>query len=146
MQEIRLSKYRVGLALALALVVALVPLNASAQPRSPERTEVSLAAVAAPQLRTPANGAVLPSIGPVTLNWENPASTTQYQIRVTPYKGDGPGLNLIRTAEASFAIDAPVLGQGPYILLPDMGYTWRIRATDKTAFAPEDDPSWRSWS
>ncbi|MEK7216701.1 MAG: hypothetical protein AAB289_14025, partial [Chloroflexota bacterium] len=33
-----------------------------------------------------------------------------------------------------------------YGLLPDMGYTWRVRATDATIAATESDASWGPWS
>jgi Tol biopolymer transport system component len=100
----------------------------------------------APLLIAPAREATLPSVGPLELRWNLPAGATQYQVQVLPANGDGPGLNLIRGAESSYTIPAPVLGTGPYILLPGMRYVWRVRATDKPDFAPENDRAWGQWS
>lgn len=141
-----MGKYLIPLVLAVVLLPAGFPGSVDALQLKLERGRSAPAALAAPQLRSPASGTVLPGIGPVTLNWENPAGTTQYHIQVVPANSDGPGVNMIRIPETSLTIEAPVLGKGPYLLLPDMGYTWRIRATDKTTFAPEDDPSWGPWS
>lgn len=99
-----------------------------------------------PQPSAPARDATLPSVGPLGLRWNLPPGSQQYQLQVLPGNGDGPGINLIRSAENSYTIAAPVLGQGPYILLPGMRYLWRLRATDKTTFAPEDDRAWGPWS
>ncbi|MCX6021130.1 MAG: hypothetical protein NTZ05_05270 [Chloroflexi bacterium] len=103
------------------------------------------AALAAPALVAPADGAALTSLG-LALAWNAPAETTQHQLQVTPAGGDGPALNLIRSGEPSFTLPPPVFGEGPYIMLPAMSYTWRVRISDKAAFAPEDDPSWGPWS
>lgn len=32
------------------------------------------------------------------------------------------------------------------MLLPDMIYSWLVRATDKPTFAGESDPTWSPWS
>jgi hypothetical protein len=69
----------------------------------------------------------------------------QYQLQVLPANGDGPAVNLIRNAESSFLLPAPALGQGNYVLLPDMTYTWRVRATPLTASITEAHPSWGPW-
>jgi hypothetical protein len=69
--------------------------------------------------------------------------TTQYQLQVVPFNGDGPGLNLIRNAEPGFSIPPPPEWYG---LLPDMSYTWRVRATAKSTSASEADPSWGPWA
>ncbi len=55
-------------------------------------------------------------------------------------------MDLIRTAESSFSIPPPSLGQGPYVILPDMTYTWRVWASSKSTFAPPDSSSWGPWS
>ncbi len=70
-------------------------------------------------------------MGPITLVFDLPAGTTQYHLQVIPFKGDGPGANLIRNAESSFTLQPPTLGVGPYVMLPGLTYTWRLRATDK---------------
>ncbi|MSQ10744.1 MAG: hypothetical protein EXR52_07045 [Dehalococcoidia bacterium] len=90
----------------------------------------------------PADGAVLPNLSP-TLNWETPAGAAQVHLQVIPANNDGPGLNLIIAAAQSFGIPAPPDWFG---MLPGMGYTWRVRTTTSSAFAPESDPSWGPWS
>ena len=91
-----------------------------------------------------ANGTLLWLGG--TLAWSNPTGATQYQLQVAPANNDGPGINIIRNAETSFVLQPPVLGAGPYVMLPGMSYTWRVRATSKPSFAPENDPLWGPWS
>ena len=110
-----------------------------------------VAALPAPQMRGPYNGTQLQSMGPTTLNWANPAGTAQYQIQVTPYNDDGPGINLIigdtaRVRSGSFLVEPPEFGVGMYVLLPDMTYTWRVRVTDATVSVGEDHGSWGPWS
>ncbi len=105
-----------------------------------------LAITDAPVLRNPPNGTLLQNMGAITLSFELPAGTTQYHIRLIPFNGDGPGANLIRNPESSFTLLPPTLGVGPYVILPGMTYTWRLRATNKPAFAPENDPSWGPWT
>lgn len=81
-----------------------------------------------------------------TLTWTNPPGTTQYYIQIIPYNDDGPAINLIRNVKASYVVQPPVFGQGNYVMLPGMTYSWRVRATSKSTFAPEGDPSWGPWS
>jgi len=97
---------------------------------------------AAPELMAPAAGVRLSGYAP-DLQWHNPAGASQYQLQVTPLSGDGPALNLIRNAAEHFLLPPPPQWYG---LLPDMTYTWRVRATDSTTAAPETDPSWSPWS
>ncbi len=97
-----------------------------------------------PVLTGPADKSVQ-SLGPL-LQWTNPAGTTQYQIQVIPFGNDGPGINLIRNAETSFQVAAPVFGQGNYVMLPGMTYTWRVRTTQAATAVDENDPSWGSWT
>ena len=78
-----------------------------------------------------------------TLAWVNPTGTTQVHLQLIPALNDGPGVNLILGDATSFALPSP---PGWYGLLPDLGYTWRVRTTASTTFAPEDDPTWGSWS
>src|SRR5438552_15139400 len=69
-----------------------------------------------PQTVSPPDGASISTLGP-TLEWSNPAGTTQYQLQVVPANNDGPGINLIRGgSEGSFAVPAPPQWYG---LLPD---------------------------
>ncbi|MCX6022556.1 MAG: cellulase family glycosylhydrolase [Chloroflexi bacterium] len=127
--------------LALGLLAAVVVLAAAAtQPGQPA------AAIDAPKLAAPANAVVLPNLGPTTLTWTNPVGTTQVQVQVRPANDDGPGVNLILGTATTFAIPGPRFGQGGYLMLPGMNYTWRVRATDKVGFAPESDPAWGPWT
>ena len=97
------------------------------------------------QLLTPAQGASLTSLG-VTLTWNLPAGATQYQLQVIPAKGDGPGINLIRNVDSGFTVEAPAMGSGPYVMLPDMTYTWRVRTTAATSAVDEASAQWGVWS
>lgn len=83
-------------------------------------------------------------LGGDTLTFHLPAKATQYQVQVTPFDGDGPGANLIRNAESSFTLPPPVLGVGPYVLLPGKTHVWRIRDTDSAVPITETDLSWGS--
>ena len=102
-------------------------------------------ALSAPSLEGPASGADLPSLG-TPLSWQLPSGAAQYHLQVTPFDNDGPSINFVRSAAASYTIPTPVLGQGPYVMLPGMTYSWRIRATDKAAPTSQDDPTWGAWS
>ena len=136
MQPVRIAGVAALLgAIALTAVTALgawlaTPLTAAA------------AMTQAPTLSTPANGSTLTSFSPA-LTWQLPIATTQVQLQVAPFNNDGPGVNVIVDATASFTIPAPPDWYG---LLPDMGYTWRVRATDATIAVIESDPSWGPWS
>ena len=101
---------------------------------------------AGPTLVSPASGVVLSGLG-TTLAWSNPFGALQYQLQVVPFNNDGPGINLIRNAEESFAISAPSFGSADanYVMLPDMTYTWRVRTTASTAAQP-DESDWSAWS
>ena len=105
----------------------------------------SAAITTAPTLNSPPDSDVLETLS-TSLTWTNPSGTTQYHIQVVPYNNDGPGIDLIRSVESLFFIAAPALGSGNYVVLPDMSYMWRVRATDKQTFAPVDDPSWGPWA
>ena len=104
---------------------------------------VAAALADAPLLSSPANGATISEFGPFLL-WTNPAGTTQYQLQVTPANNDGPGVNLIiGSADDAFDIPAPPDWYG---MLPDITYTWRVRATDATVSLSETDSGWGPWS
>lgn len=97
----------------------------------------------APQLVAPLNGDILSSFAS-TLQWSNPSGTTQYHLQVTPANGDGPGIDLIiGSAGTSFAVPPPPVWYG---LLPDMGYQWRVRASDATVSLSVEDSRWGPWS
>ncbi len=98
-----------------------------------------------PELATPADGVLLPALS-TTLSWTKPLGVTQYHIQVIPANNDGPGLNLIRGPESSFAVQAPAEGQGPYVMLPGMSYAWRVRVADAPMALGENDPAWGPWS
>ena len=83
------------------------------------------------------------------LSWRLPTGSTQYQLQVIPLESDGPGIDVIRNAESDywgmgyFEIPPPPIWYG---LLPDMTYSWRVRATDQPLAVEESDPSWSPWS
>jgi methionine-rich copper-binding protein CopC len=93
-------------------------------------------------LTAPATGLQLMTFD-VKLGWTLPAAATQYQLQVVPFNNDGPGVDLIRASESSFAVPAPPNWYG---LLPGMSYTWQVRFSDKASFADEKDTSWGPWS
>ena len=95
-----------------------------------------------PALTGPANGAVLGDFNP-TLTWSLPDGSTQYHLKVTPANDDGPGVSVIGNAATSFTIPPPPQWYG---LLPDLGYTWMVRATNLQAALGENDNGWGEWS
>ncbi|MCX6024422.1 MAG: hypothetical protein NTZ05_22370 [Chloroflexi bacterium] len=132
------------LTLAIVLLLTALPLTAAAKQQAPQHERPNApAALPAPSQPTPPDGARLGGMGPVTLQWNLPSGATQYQLQVTPFSGDGPGINLIRSAESQFTILAPPTW---YVLLPAMTYTWRVRVTDNPGSVGEGDPTWSEWS
>lgn len=126
----------------------IVPTTPSATPTaSPSVTPIpgGLPAGALPQLQVPATGATLADLG-TTLQWKVATGTTQYQLQVTPANDDGPAINLIRDVDTSYIIEAPVFGVGPYVMLPGMTYSWRVRTTTAAGSIDENSPQWGSWS
>ena len=118
-----------GLVLGLsALFIADAPPAHSASP--------------APDLLAPLDQAQLDRIG-ATLEWSLPAGATQVQVRVNPWEDDGPALNLILGAVDSLQIPQPPEWQG---LLPDMTYTWAVRAADAPTPLPADHSAWGPWA
>jgi len=80
----------------------------------------------------------------VTMTWNNPPGTTQYQLQVVPFNGDGPGVDVVRNVETSFTVPPPPQWYG---LLPDMTYFWRVRSTTVTRTPAETDwTAWGSWT
>lgn len=98
-----------------------------------------------PQTQSPAKGTTLTGLG-TTLTWVNPAGATQFQVQVVPAKNDGPAINLIRNVESSYVVQPPVFGSGPYVMLPELTYTWRVRTTAATTGIDENSPLWGPWS
>jgi hypothetical protein len=104
----------------------------------------------APVLTGPPNGTVTVGMDPV-LTWSAPAGTQQYQLQVAPMNGDGPAINLMvgdpaLVAAQHYAIQPPDPAHGNYLLLPDMGYTWRVRTTSLSTPLGETDRGWSDWS
>ncbi len=98
-----------------------------------------------PQPVTPPTGAALSDLG-TALVWNVATGATQYQIQVLPANNDGPSINLIRDIDTSYAVPAPLFGTGPYVMLPGMTYSWRIRTTTATVSVEESSPLWGAWS
>src|SRR5207248_740440 len=62
-----------------------------------------------------------------------------------PAKNDGPGVNMIvGSAINQFDVPAPS-ATGPYLLLPDTTYSWRVRTTGAVTSVGENDRSWGTW-
>lgn len=121
-----------------ALVLGIMTLAALAFGGTPR----AQAALPPPALTAPSDGATL-AVTEVTVAWDLPQGATQYHLQVNPANNDGPAVNLVRNAAGWFTIAAPPTW---YVLLPNMTYTWRVRATDKSAAASENDASWGAWS
>ncbi|MCX6020397.1 MAG: hypothetical protein NTZ05_01455 [Chloroflexi bacterium] len=101
---------------------------------------------AVPVLAAPAEGAAAPGIA-VDLRWRNPPGTAQVEVRLLPAHNNGPGLDMIYgSPRGSQNVPAPILGSGPYVLLPDMGYTWQVRSATAPAALDVDSPEWGAWS
>ncbi|MEK7217026.1 MAG: S8 family serine peptidase, partial [Chloroflexota bacterium] len=112
---------------------------------TPAATPTPLPAGATPQTRLPACGVEITGLG-TALSWNAAAGMTQFQVQVIPANNDGPAINLIRNAATSYVIDPPVFGTGPYVMLPQITYSWRIRTTTATTGIDETSPLWGSWS
>lgn len=95
-----------------------------------------------PQLLSPPDGSTANDFRPVLL-WSSPQATKVVHLTVFPANNDGAGVNLILEAATSFIIPPPPEWYG---LLPDMTYTWRVRASDAEDIYREDDPRWGPWS
>ncbi|MEK7216767.1 MAG: hypothetical protein AAB289_14355, partial [Chloroflexota bacterium] len=99
----------------------------------------------APAATSPATGAQLTSLSG-TLAWTNGPGAAQNQVQVTPANNDGPAIDLIINAAGSLFLPEPRAGAGPYVLLPGMSYTWRVRETTAFTAMTVNDPSWGNWS
>jgi len=112
----------------------------------PASVAQALAVPVPPSCLTP-NGEKLDAFD-VLLRWNySKPGVTQYHLQVLPWANDGPGVDLIKNAsggvEDLLSIPPPPSWYG---LLPDMGYTWRLRASDAASGVGATDPSWSSWS
>lgn len=103
-----------------------------------------------PVIVEPFAGKTLDGLG-TTLKFTPPEGTTQYHVQVTPFNNDGPAINMIIGARemvqsGMFTVPAPEYGRGNYIMLPGMGYKWRVRVSSSNTAIGENDPSWSAWS
>ncbi|GEM_PF-5671272 len=103
-----------------------------------------------PTLLNPANGITLGGLA-AALKFDPSEMTKQYQIQIVPFNDDGPGVNLIigdsqQVKAAEFNVAAPQMGEGPYVMLPDLSYTWKVRRTSADKPVGENDPVWSDWS
>ena len=114
-------------------------------PGTPTATATPLPTSSRPQPLGPPSGVQLDGLG-ITLRWNVPANTTQYQIQVIPARFDGPSINLIRNVATSYEVAPPVFGAGPYVVLPGITYTWRIRATSAIRSIGPGSSQWGPWS
>lgn len=100
----------------------------------------------APQLLSPADTSSLSTMAAV-LNWENEVGTTQVHVRVIPLKNDGPGVDMILgSSTIGLVIPTPLVGTGPYILLPDMTYQWMVRTAFADVALDGSSALWGPWS
>ncbi len=120
--------------LALAGVLAANPQDAR---------PVNAALREAPILTDPPDNMRLDTFRPLLL-WEAPYDATQVQIQVTPFENQGPSLDLHLGYPAS-KLQIPAAPQW-YGLLPDITYTWRVRASDAPAYVELIHPSWGPWA
>ena len=127
---------------ALAALALVIPFATTAMAPVPREVAPRLtAAPPAPTLTLPVAGAVV-SPG-FSLGWSNPPGATQVQVQLIPINDDGPGIDLqFGSAATQIEVPAPPLWYG---LLPDMSYTWRVRASNAAAFVGAGDPSWSPW-
>jgi endonuclease YncB( thermonuclease family) len=96
-----------------------------------------------PAPSSPSDGQSVADFGPV-LEWLQPAGTTQNHVQVVPFNNDGPGVNLIISPQdPSLPLPPPPQWYG---LLPDMTYSWRVRASDASVAVGTEDASWSDWS
>ncbi len=138
----------------------VTPTPTSTQTATPTTTATATptpqVAVTAPGILGPAEGAVAVDLAPA-LSWVNPPGTTQYQIQVLPaanaFTGqpDGPGMDIIiadqaLVQQASYQVRAPLLGEGNYVMLPGMTYTWRVRTATAQEALSVTDSRWGPWS
>ena len=103
----------------------------------------STSPISPPTLASPQDMTRLEGLG-TTLGWTNPPGTTQVHGQVLPVNNDGPGVEVyLGTPATSYLLPAPPDWYG---LLPDMTYTWRVRASSAVSTVGLDDPSWSRWA
>lgn len=79
--------------------------------------------------------------GATSLAWTPDPGSIQFRLQVIPLHNDGPAVDMIiddpaQVASGSVTIEAPVLGQGNYVLLPGATYTWRVRQASAAGLGP----------
>lgn len=117
----------------------------------PSTSPTPTARPVAPDLVGPVGGTALPALGP-SLQWRQPEGTTQFQVRVTPYNNDGPGINLIISdlqlvTKSQYQIEAPDMAAATnFVMLPGMTYRWEVRVSGAPRTLSEDAPEWSAWS
>ncbi len=99
------------------------------------------AAIAAPTPLAPDDGAVLTAFS-TRLSWSLPPGAAVFQLQVRPAGDDGPGIDWVGLPAESFTIPSPPQWYG---LLPDMTYTWRVRANEVEVRDPAA-AGWGPWS
>ncbi len=125
----------------LLLLTPLLMMGAANQP--PPSLRAVAAVTAAPTITSPLDNETVPSFGP-SLRWQVAPNATQIHLQVIPFNSDGPGIDLHAGAPAT-ALDIPA-PPAWFGLLPDMTYTWRVRASDAVTFVELLDPSWGPWA
>lgn len=109
-----------------------------------------------PAVTGPTAGSVAADYAPL-LTWRPAGGTLQHHLQVlpsaNPFSGqpDGPGINLIISdptdvARGTFQVQPPQSGAGNYVILPGMGYSWRVRTSSADFALGENDPQWSGWS
>ncbi len=87
-----------------------------------------------------------PSSKSVSLAWTNPEGVTYYQIQVTPYNNDGPGIDEVKVVAELYTFRLPDFGGSSpnYVILPDMTYTWKVRVSKASGTPKENE--WSNWA
>jgi len=112
-------------------------------------------------IKSPPEGVTLATLR-ADLVWEQfGPDVTQMQFQMIPFNNDGPAVNIIRGDLQQrryniFTVPEPRITQKELAgadsatnltTLPDMTYTWRVRAsTSPTATDPTRNDTWGSWS
>ncbi|MBI2885845.1 MAG: PD40 domain-containing protein [Chloroflexi bacterium] len=132
----------------------ILPTICSAQACTAEVHHLStfalLVTIPTPTATYPGDATTVYYLGP-RLAWQTEGNVTQYHVQLAPTGFDGPAIDLIVSdpaagAAAYFDVPAPVMGSGPYIMLPGTTYAWRVRTSTFGGTLPADSPGWSRWS
>jgi len=103
-----------------------------------------------PEQLSPRGDQVLGSLS-AELRWTPPSGSRWMHLQLVPSNRDGPGIDLLQSdldfiQRAVYRVSEPQFGQpgSLYLMLPGMGYTWRLRYARTTGEPAEED--WSSWS